>query len=71
MEKLVGKMATIAVDYLFGDGLYLGDAVEISEQKEEKFFFGKRTVIRVKSLRSPKIEKEIFRSEIVFSRPKD
>jgi|MudIll2142460700_1097286.scaffolds.fasta_scaffold135592_2 hypothetical protein len=71
MGKLVGKIATIAVDYLFEDRLYLGDTVEILEQKEEKFFFGKRTVIKVKSLRFPKIEKEIFRSEIIFIRPKD
>ncbi len=70
METLVGKIATIGVDFLYSQELYLGDPVEVLEQREEDFFLGKRVVVKVKSLRDPKIVREVFRSEIVFVRPK-
>ena len=70
MGNLVGKLATIGVDSLSSQELYLGDPVEILEQREEDFFLGKRVVVKVKSLKDPKIVKEVFRSEIVFVRPK-
>jgi len=70
MENLVGKLATIGVDSLYSQEFYLGDSVEILEQREEDFFLGKREVVKVRSLRDPKIVKEVFRSEIVFVRPK-
>lgn len=41
MEELIGKEATISVDYLWEEGLFLGDPVEILGQNEEKFFLGK------------------------------
>ena len=70
MEKVVGNLATIGVDFLYSQELYLGDPVEVLEQREEEFFLGKRVVVKVKSLRDPKIVKEVFRSEIAFVRPK-
>lgn len=71
MEELRGKIATIAVDYLFEEKLFLGDPVEILDQKEEKHeLLGKRVAIKVKSLERPDIEKWIWKSEIVFIREK-
>ena len=49
MTELKGKKAIISVDYLRNDGLYLGDPVEILDQKEEKFFLGIRNAVKVKS----------------------
>ncbi len=54
MENLVGKLATIGVDSLSNQELYLGDPVEILEQREEDFFLGKRIVVKVRSLRDTK-----------------
>ena len=70
MENLVGKLATIGVDYLYSQELYLGDSVEILEQREEDFLLGKRVVVKVKSLRDSKTVRDVFRSEIVFVRSK-
>ncbi len=70
MEDLVGKEATIGVDYLWKEDLHLGDPVEILGQREEDFFLGKRVVLRVKSLIPPRVEKEVLRSEVAYVRPK-
>lgn len=71
MEKLRNKIATIAVDYLFDDELFLGDPVEILDQREERHeLLGKRVAIKVKSLQRPEVEKWILRSEVVFVREK-
>ena len=72
MEQLKNKIATIRVDYLFEDGLYLGDTVKILDVRQEKFFLGTRRVIRVKSLTRPGTgEKEIFESEVNSVRAED
>ncbi len=72
MQKLRNKIATIGVDYLFRDELYLGDTVEILDEREEKFVLGTRQVIMVKPLnRSGAAEKEIFESEVTFVRDKE
>jgi hypothetical protein len=71
MENLVGKLANIAVDYLFEDQLLLADPVEIIDQKEVTHeLLGKRVAIRVKSIQCPEIEKWIMRSEVIFIRSK-
>jgi hypothetical protein len=72
MQELRNKIATIAVDYLFGDELYKGDTVEILDERVEEFFLGTRRVIKVKPLnRSGAAEKEIFESEVAFVRDKE
>lgn len=72
MQKLRNRIATIRVDYLFQDGLYLGDTVEILDEREEKFFLGTRRVIKVKPIsRSGSAEREIFESEVIFVRDKE
>ena len=72
MEDLKGKIAIIAVDYLAKDGLVQGDPVEILDQREEPFFRDHKVVkIRVRSLRHPDVEKEIFKSEVVAIRDKN
>ena len=71
MEELREKIATIAVDYLFDEKLFLGDPVVILDQREEKHeLLGKRVAIKVKSLERPAVEKWIWRSEVVFVREK-
>jgi hypothetical protein len=72
MEQLMNKIATIIVDYLFEDGLYLGDTVKILDERQERFFLGTRRVIRVGSLTRPgTAEKEIFESEVNSVRTQD
>lgn len=71
MDELKDKLATISVDYLFDDKLFLGDPVEIIDQREERHeLLGKRLAIKVKSLQRPEAEKWIWRSEVVFVREK-
>ena len=71
MEELREKIATIAVDYLFDEKLFLGDPVVILDQREEKHeLLGKRVAIKVKSLERLEVEKWIWRSEVVFVREK-
>ena len=71
MDELRGKIATIAVDYLIEDILFLGDPIEILDQREEKHeLLGRRVIIKVKSLERPEVEKWIWKSEVAFVRDK-
>ena len=72
VEELRGKIATIAVNYLYKDKLLLGDLVEILDQREEKYELRERRLaIKVRSVKRPEVEKWIWGSEVVFAREKE
>jgi len=71
MKKLKGKIGKICVDPHAKDGLKQGDLVEILDQWKEdlfesKIFLGKRTKIKVRSQKTPYIEKNIDEADVVI-----
>jgi len=71
MKKLKGKIGKICVDSHAKDRLKQGDLVEIlnhwkEDLFENKTFLGKRTKIKVRSLKSPYVEKSIDEADVII-----
>ena len=71
MVELKGKIVIIPVDNLTKQNLFLGVPVEILEQEIISHdFVGCRLALEIKSLRHPKVENWIWRSEVDFIKEK-
>ena len=71
MKKLKGKIGKICVDSHAKDRLKQGDLVEIlnhwkEDLFENKTFLGKRTKIKVRSLKPPYVEKSIDEADVII-----
>jgi hypothetical protein len=71
MKRLKGKIGKISVDSHAKDGLKQGELVEVLDHwKEEIFerktFLGKRTKIKVRSVKPPYVEKNIDEADVII-----